>query len=137
MKGLVRRVDSLSIEFPKPYGLSAGMYQQNQQMNVKPITVGNRVLNDGDDFVNIDHSRIENTTMSAQMRADIRLLPFVNGYGRDGRVTTIKDLSLRFKFNVPPIPGITDGDFNTLEREELVNINGTVFACRWLQENLC
>ncbi|MBN1184959.1 MAG: hypothetical protein JXB49_21925 [Bacteroidales bacterium] len=128
MKRMLSKADSMGIEFPKPYCLSAGMYQQNQVMKIKQITVGTFVLNDKDDYVNIDNSSIKNTTMSAQFRADVWVLPFLNIYGMAGRVTTFNDLSLRFNINVPPIPGLTQGDFLTIEREQLVNINGTVLA---------
>lgn len=128
MKNIIEKADSMGIEFPAPYGLSAGMYKQNQKMEIKQISVGSIVLDDKNDFVNIANSSIENTTMSSQLRADVWVLPFMNLYGMVGRVTTFNDLRLRFNLSVPPIPGITQGDLRTLERDQLVNINGTVIA---------
>ncbi|GAA3568854.1 hypothetical protein [Snuella lapsa] len=128
MKSLLKKADSLGFEFPKTYGISASMYHQKQKMDISKITVGNIILNDSDDFVNIDNSTIENTTLSTQVRTDVWVLPFLNVYGMVGRVTTFNNLRLRFNLDVPPIPGLTEGDFRTLERDQLVNINGTVLA---------
>lgn len=128
MSGMLEQATAMGIEFPKPYGVSASMYQQNQKMQINTISVGNLQLDDVDDFINIANSTIENTTVASQVRGDVWVLPFVNIYGMVGRVTTFNNLRLRFNLGVPPIPGLTGGDFRVLERDQLVNINGTVLA---------
>lgn len=128
MSDMLQKATDMGIEFPKPYGISASMYHQNQQMRIKTITVGDLRLDDEDDFVNINNSTIENTTIASQVRGDVWILPFINVYGMVGRVTTFNNLRLRFNLDVPAIPGLTEGDFSVIERDQLVNINGTVLA---------
>ena len=97
-------------------------------MEIEKISVGQIVIKDNTSLVNIKDSLITNTTLTTQARGDVWVLPFMNGYGMVGKVTTFNDVRLKFNLDIPPIPGLTEGDFRTLERNELANVNGTVLA---------
>lgn len=128
MQGIVKKAEQQGIEFPKPYGVAASIYYQNQKMEIEKITVGQIVIEDNTSLVNIKDSQITNTTLTTQARGDVWVLPFMNVYGMVGKVTTFNDIRLKFNLDIPPIPGFTEGDFRTLERNELANVNGTVLA---------
>lgn len=128
MKGMVEKAEEQGIEFPKPYGVAASIYYQNQKMEIEKISVGQIVIEDNTSLVNIKDSRITNTTLTTQARGDVWILPFMNVYGMVGKVTTFNDIRLKFNLDIPAIPGLTEGDFRTLERNELANVNGTVLA---------
>ncbi len=127
-KKMAHVADSLGFELPKRYGISVSLYKQIQQMSITEINVGNLDLGTTGQIVNIRDSYIRNTTISAQARGDMWILPFVNVYAMVGKVTTFNDLRFKFNINIPPIPGLTEGDFRTIERAQLVNINGTIIG---------
>jgi hypothetical protein len=128
MHKMVDKAEAMGVEFPEPYGIAGSIYYQTQRMEISTISVGTLQLTDASSVVDIKGSAIENTTLTTQGRADLWLLPFLNVYGMAGRVTTFNDIRLKFNLTVPPIPGITQGDYKSLERNELAKVTGTVLG---------
>jgi len=71
MQGMVEKAEQQVIEFPKPYGVAASIYYQNQKMEIEKISVGQIVIEDNTSLVNIKDSRITNTTLTTQARGDV------------------------------------------------------------------
>lgn len=128
MHKLVAKAKSQGAEFPKPFGITGSIYWQKMPMEIERVQIGNLLLEENGNIINVKDSKIENTTLTTQARADLWVLPFLNIYVMAGRVTTFNDINLRINLNVPPIPGLTPGDVKTIERGQIANVNGSVVA---------
>lgn len=126
MQGFKKKAEAAGAEFPKPYGVAASMYYQNQEMSIEKIRLGNLEL-EPNGVIDFADSKIRNTVVSSQARADVWVLPFVNIYGMAGRVNTFNDIKLQINATAPP-GSINPGDVPLFERQQIANINGTVLG---------
>lgn len=125
MRKFKQKAIDAGADFPKPYGLAGSMYYQQQQMGITKIRLGAIELSEDNGVIDFADSKISNTVVSSQMRADVWVLPFVNVYGMVGRVNTFNDIDLTINLNPPP-GSPTPGDINLLRENTIANINGTV-----------
>jgi hypothetical protein len=125
MRGFKTKAVKAGAVFPKPYGVSASMYYQQQLMEISKIRLGNLEISEEGGVIDFDDSNIRNTVTTSQFRADVWVLPFVNVYGMVGRVNSFNDINLSIILNPPP--GSPDlGDIELLKERTIANVNGTV-----------
>lgn len=125
MRGLKEKAVKAGAIFPKPYGVAASMYYQQQQMEITKIKIGSIEISEENGIVDFDDSKIKNTVISSQVRGDLWILPFVNMYAMLGRVNTFNDIDLKINLNAPP-GSPNPGDINLLSQNAIANVNGTV-----------
>jgi hypothetical protein len=125
MRKFKKKALEAGAEFPKPYGIAGSMYFQQQEMEITKIRLGSIVLSEDNGVIDFDDSKIRNTVISSQIRADVWVLPFVNLYGMAGRVNTFNDIDLTINLNPPPGSPSQD-NINLVRENAIAGISGTV-----------